>query len=65
MRNFKSEEEDSCSQPEWTLQRAGDMELARNIHLYLCALMGISSGPLIASMLLSLLNHVIDKHDGP
>lgn len=33
-------------------------------HLYFCALMGKSSGPLIASMWLSLLNHVTNKHDG-
>ncbi|KAG0433348.1 hypothetical protein HPB47_020004 [Ixodes persulcatus] len=33
-------------------------------HLYYCAALGEGNGPLLVSMWLSLLNHVVDKHDG-
>ncbi|KAG0420106.1 hypothetical protein HPB47_003672 [Ixodes persulcatus] len=33
-------------------------------HLYYCAALGNGNGPLLVSMWLSLLNHVVDKHDG-
>ncbi|KAG0411952.1 hypothetical protein HPB47_010926 [Ixodes persulcatus] len=33
-------------------------------HLYYCAALGGGNGPLLVSMWFSLLNHVVDKHDG-
>ncbi|KAG0425875.1 hypothetical protein HPB47_026985 [Ixodes persulcatus] len=35
-----------------------------NNHLYYCAALGEGNGPLLVSMWMSLLNHVINKHDG-
>lgn len=35
-----------------------------NNHLYHCAALGEGNGPLMVSMWMSLLNHVVNKHDG-